>query len=179
MARIWRESFGLPVVTARAGNVIGGGDFAADRLLPDAWRAMEAGRPLVLRRPASTRPWSHVLDIVEGYLLYAEALFAGQAALPPALNFGPAPDAPPITALETAEIFAAALGRPLDWRRDPAPYVEKAQLAIDSSAARAALGWRERLPGREAVAAAADWYGGWAGRADAKAPSPRPRSTPV
>src|SRR5579872_557889 len=81
VARLYRESFGLPVATARAGNVVGGGDFAADRLLPDVWRARAAGAPLVLRRPAATRPWGHVLDVIEGYLLFAEALAAGDAQI--------------------------------------------------------------------------------------------------
>ena len=166
IVRVYRESFGLPVVSARAGNVVGGGDFAPERLLPDAWRAFSAGQTLTLRRPRAIRPWSHVLDIVEGYLLYAEAVFADRADLPPALNFGPAPDAETLTALETAEIFAVALGRPLDWRPDPAPFVEKTQLAIDSRAARAALGWSERFPGAEAVRAAAAWYGAVADGAD-------------
>jgi CDP-glucose 4,6-dehydratase len=169
VTRVYRESFGVPAVSARAGNVVGGGDFAADRLLPDAWRAFQARQPLVLRQPAATRPWSHVLDVVEGYLLYAEAVFADRANLPAALNFGPAPGASPITALETAEIFASSLSRRLDWRQDPAPYAEKAQLAIDSTAARAALGWSERFPGGKAVAAAAAWYDQWAGAPDAQA----------
>ena len=166
VARIYRESFAAPVVCARAGNVVGGGDFAEGRLLPDAWRAFSAGEALTLRRPQSTRPWSHVLDIIEGYLLYAEGVFEGAAGLPGALNFGPAPDAAPITALQTAELFAAALGRPLDWRQDPAPFAEKTQLAIDSSAARRVLGWGERFAGPEAVRAAATWYAAWAGGAD-------------
>jgi CDP-glucose 4,6-dehydratase len=166
VTRLYRESFGLPAVTARAGNVVGGGDFAPGRLLPDAWRAFRAGQPLTLRRPDSTRPWSHALDIVEGYLLYAEAVLAGRPELPQALNFGPAPEAAPLTALETAEIFSAALGRALDWRADPAPFAEKGQLAIDSSAARRALGWRERYPGAQGLRAAAAWYGAWAGGAE-------------
>ena len=166
VARIYRETFGAPVVSARAGNVVGGGDFAEGRLLPDAWRAFSGGEALTLRRPQSTRPWSHVLDIIEGYLLYAEAVFADRPDLPKALNFGPAPDAAPITALETVQLFAAALSRPLDWRQDPAPFVEKTQLAIDSSAARAVLGWSERFAGPEAVRAAAAWYAAWAGGAD-------------
>jgi len=166
VARLYRESFRLPVVTARAGNVVGGGDFAPDRLVPDVWRALAGAEPLALRQPKSTRPWSHVLDIAEGYLLYAEALAAGRPDLPPALNFGPAPDAPVLTALETAEIFAGALGRPLTWRPDPAPYAEKPMLALDSGAARAALGWRERRPGAEGVRDAAAWYAALSAGAD-------------
>jgi CDP-glucose 4,6-dehydratase len=157
VARLYRDSFDLPLATARAGNVIGGGDFAPDRLLPDVWRALGAKTQLVLRRPQATRPWSHVLDIVEGYILYAEALAEQRPGLPAALNFGPAPGADPLTVIESATLFAETLGSPLDWRLNPAPYAEKSQLAIDSSLARATLGWTERFPGREGVRAAAAW----------------------
>jgi CDP-glucose 4,6-dehydratase len=169
VARLYRESFGLPVVTARAGNVVGGGDFAPARLLPDAWRAYLAGAPLVLRQPASTRPWSHALDIAEGYLLYAEAVAQDPARLPAALNFGPAPAAPALTALETAEVFASALGRDLEWRPHPAPFAEKPALALDSAVARRALGWDERYPGGEGVRAAARWYAALAAGSDVAA----------
>lgn len=161
VVRIYRESFGLPLVAARAGNVVGGGDFADARLIPDVVRAMAAGQPLTLRRPQATRPWSYVLDIAEGYLLYAEALAAGQAGLPQALNFGPPPGAAQINALETATVFAEAMGCALDWRGDPDPYPEKAALAIDSSLARQTLGWGERFSGRAAIAAAGGWYRAW------------------
>ena len=158
VARIYRESFGLPLVTARAGNVIGGGDFADNRLIPDLCRSIAAGAPLVLRRPASTRPWSCVLDINEGYILYAEAVIEARAGLPAALNFGPAPGAEAMTALTTAELCAEAMGQALDWRADPDPFPEKVTLAIDSSLARRTLGWRERFAGPAAVAATGGWY---------------------
>lgn len=158
VVRLYRDSFGLPIVAARAGNVVGGGDFAPDRLLPDVGRAIAAGVQLVLRRPQATRPWSHVLDIVEGYILYAEALAERRDGLPDALNFGPAPGAASLTVLETATLFAETLGAPLDWRLDPAPFAEKTQLAIDSSLARDRLGWSERRPGQAGVREAADWY---------------------
>jgi CDP-glucose 4,6-dehydratase len=169
IARIWRESFGLPLVAARAGNVVGGGDFAAGRLLPDVGRALAAGEPLVLRRPQATRPWSHVLDVAEGYLLYAEALAEGRAGLPEALNFGPAPGAAPISVLETATLFARTLGETLNWRADPDPFPEKTELAIDSTLARDTLGWSERFPGAAAVAAAADWRRRWRAGEDPRA----------
>jgi len=158
VVRLYRDSFGLPIVAARAGNVVGGGDFAPDRLLPDVGRAVASTTPLVLRRPQATRPWSHVLDIVEGYVLYAQALDERRDGLPGALNFGPEPGAQPLSVLETASLFAETLGAPLDWRLDPAPFAEKSQLAIDSSLARAVLGWSERFPGHAGVRAAADWH---------------------
>jgi CDP-glucose 4,6-dehydratase len=78
----WRASFGAEIgamATARAGNVIGGGDFGAERLIPDLVRARMAGETLVIRRPDATRPFQHVLDVLRGYLLHAEALWAGAA----------------------------------------------------------------------------------------------------
>ena len=81
---------GIPVATARGGNVIGGGDYAADRIVPDIYRAVAGGERLVLRMPEATRPWQHVLDCVAGYLVFAEALHSGED-VPRALNFGPVP----------------------------------------------------------------------------------------
>ena len=166
IVRLYRDSFGLPIVAARAGNVVGGGDFAPDRLLPDVGRALAAGAPLALRRPQATRPWSHVLDIVEGYILYAEAVAQRRDGLPDALNFGPAPGAESLTVLETATLFAEVLGASLDWRLDPAPFAEKTQLAIESSLARACLGWSELRPGHAGVRAAAEWHRAYVAGAD-------------
>ena len=166
VVRLYRESFGLPLVAARAGNVVGGGDFGPDRLLPDVARAIAASAQLVLRRPQATRPWSHVLDIVEGYILYAEAVAERRDGLLEALNFGPAPGVAALTVLETATLFAETLGAPLDWRLDPDPFAEKAQLAIDSSQARTTLGWSERFPGSAGVRAAAEWHRAFVAGAD-------------
>src|SRR5687767_4783036 len=87
-ATAFRDSYGLRVATARAGNVIGGGDWAEDRILPDAVRAAEANRPLVVRDPGAVRPWQHVLNPLSGYLLLAERL-AGSADYARAWNFAP------------------------------------------------------------------------------------------
>lgn len=152
-----------PVATARAGNVIGGGDFGAARLLPDLVRAQGAAVPLVLRNPASTRPFQHVLDVVAGYLLLAEALAAGDA--PPAVNFGPAEAE--LTVTELLAHWQAATGRAVDWRlSDAPPMVEKPRLALDSSLAARALGWRPRLATARAVAETARWYDAWQRGAD-------------
>jgi CDP-glucose 4,6-dehydratase len=90
----FRQSFfsarGVTVATVRAGNVIGGGDFAADRIVPDAFRAMVSGRPLSVRHPGAVRPWQHVLEPLRGYLLLAESGLTG-CALHDAYNFGPGP----------------------------------------------------------------------------------------
>jgi CDP-glucose 4,6-dehydratase len=136
---------GVRLATARGGNVVGRGDFAADRLIPDAVRAVLAGAPLVLRHPEATRPWQHVLDCACGYLLYAQALVEG-SSMPAALNFGPTPgwDVP---VGELAGAMLTALGSRSDWRHEPEPdSVEKKTLAVDAGRA-PRLGWSDRLRG--------------------------------
>ena len=156
-ARTWFEGRGVAVGTARGGNVIGGGDFAADRIVPDIYRAMSGGHELVLRHPAATRPWQHVLDCIAGYLVYAQAL-AQRRDVPRALNFGPSGGAQiPVATLAAA--MQQALGVKRGWRvvkSDEAP--EMATLALDSTLARQSLGWSDRLPGEDAIRATADWY---------------------
>ena len=156
----WRASRGAaapPVATARAGNVIGGGDWAEDRLVPDLVRALEAGRSLELRQPDSTRPWQHVLDPLAGYFMLAERLAEGRA-LPDALNFGPA-SASVVPTRTLVERLSKALGCRHDWRYVPRPGVpEKPVLALDAGLAERTLGWRPRLAIAEAVAWTAEWY---------------------
>lgn len=157
-ARSFLKERGVSVATARGGNVIGGGDFSEDRLVPDIWRALHAGKPLVLRNPAAARPWQHVLDCLNGYFAFVRGLSEGMD-LPTALNFGPAPDAPSVTVAALAEAVQAALGTDADWK--PAnlegPH-EMTTLEIDSSRARAMLGWHDRLPGGVGVEWLANWY---------------------
>jgi CDP-glucose 4,6-dehydratase len=152
-----------PIATARAGNVIGGGDFGVDRLIPDLVRAGVAGRRLILRNPDATRPFQHVLDVVAGYLLLAEALAAGDA--PVAVNFGPAE-----TELSVRDLLAAwqkATGAAVDWQlTDAAPLPEKPRLALDSSLARRCLHWAARHTTAQAVADTAQWYAAWAAGRD-------------
>ncbi len=167
----WRECFfapaGVPVATARAGNVIGGGDFAADRIIPDIFRAEQAGATLTLRHPGATRPWQHVLDGLNGYLLYAEALVQ-RRDVPVALNFGPSG-----AALAVAEVVAAmqrALGARPGWQQAEGPQPHEAGLlALDSSAARGALGWRDHFDSAAAIARTAAWYAAFAQGQDMRA----------
>jgi len=165
----WRASFGVEIgsmATARAGNVIGGGDFGAERLIPDLVRARMADQTLVIRRPDATRPFQHVLDVLRGYLLHAEALWAGAA--PPALNFGPR-DAE-ISVRRVLELYGMAAGAPIAWKAAPTPPMEEAQrLALDSSLAMQSLGWAPRHDAASAIAATARWYEAWRGGADGRA----------
>jgi len=151
------------VVTARAGNVIGGGDWSPDRLVPDLVRAWAAGDPATLRMPGAVRPWQHVLQPLHGYLLYAERLWDGPD-LPAALNFGP-DDTQAVTVGELVDHAAET------WRHgggtlpDPATttvpmpdVVETGHLEIDSTLATSALGWRNAVDWRTATEWTIDWY---------------------
>ena len=155
---------GIPVATARGGNVIGGGDFAADRLVPDVIRAVQSGKKLALRHPQAMRPWQHVLDCVGGYLVFVEAMANGRA-VSPALNFGP--DDSALTVAELAEAIFNALGQKPAWYHQAEPgSIERAMLAIDASRARAELGWRSRLADTAAIAWTANWYRAFAADED-------------
>jgi CDP-glucose 4,6-dehydratase len=133
---------GVGVATARAGNVIGPGDWAQDRLLPDLLRAFAAGEPAVIRYPDAVRPWQSVLEPLHGYLLLAERLHGGEARFADAWNFGPPPgDSRPVVWLveQTAKLW----GPSASWRTaDGVQPHEAAQLGLDASKARAMLGWR-------------------------------------
>lgn len=146
------------VATARAGNVIGGGDWSEDRIIPDIWRAQLRGQEVELRYPDATRPWQHVLEPVAGYLRFLEALCADTPER--ALNFGPA-DEQPVTVSEIVGHFQAAYGREpgKGWRRAPGEHPKEAKLlAIDASRAAATIGFRPRLTARDAIAWTAKWY---------------------
>ncbi len=163
----WRESFGAtlpPMVSARAGNVIGGGDFAPTRLVPDIVRAVGGTEALALRYPHATRPWQHVLDVLVGYLLFAEHAAATRASVP-ALNFAP-PDADSVSVSAVIEAFSRAFETRLPWTQVPNPPPEAATLALDPSLAVATLGWRPRLDRMAMVEATAAWYAAWRRGAD-------------
>lgn len=153
----------VPLATARAGNVIGGGDWAADRLLPDMARAWNDRRPVVLRTVHGVRPWQHVLEPLRGYLLHAQALVDASAAAPRALNFGPADhqSVPVLDIVTFGAAYWAQLGATTEpiWEvLDERPYVETGTLCLDSSLARDTLGWESVLTWQEAVGMTLAWY---------------------
>lgn len=161
---------GVALGTARGGNVIGGGDYSEDRIVPDIVRAALRREPLVLRNPAATRPWQHVLDCLAGYFVLAEAL-AGEQETPRALNIGPDPAAP-ITVADLAEAISPALGLKQGWvlapDADQQPR-EMALLSLDPTLARTRLAIHDRLPGRAALEWTAEWYAGVMAGRDARA----------
>jgi CDP-glucose 4,6-dehydratase len=154
------ETSPVALATARAGNVIGGGDYAEDRLIPDLVRSALAGSPAVVRNPRAVRPWQHVLDPLAGYLLLARVLLAGERVLAESWNFGPAVD-DVRTVAEVADGFVSAWGDGASWREDDGTHPHEAQLlSLDSSKARARLGWRPRWGADEALRRTIDWYHG-------------------
>jgi CDP-glucose 4,6-dehydratase len=157
----FRDSFyvdGPPIATARAGNVIGGGDWSEDRLIPDCVRALEAGHSVNLRYPDAVRPWQHVLEPVSGYLTLAKALVTAPKKTPRTVNFGPDP-ASFCTVREVVDAFSARFGGKPGWVRDPSPQPSEAQtLTLSSELAGQTLGWHPRLDIRESLSWTADWY---------------------
>jgi len=143
--------------SARAGNVIGGGDFSADRLVPDFVRALAAGEQLVLRNPDAIRPWQHALDPLVGYLIVTERA-AADAAFVGAWNFGPAEAG--VRVRDVVAILARAWGRAEAgaYRVEPAAEHESAELSVDASRSRARLGWEPRWSVSEAIERTAAWY---------------------
>ena len=146
VAATYRDSFGLPVASGRAGNVIGGGDFGAERLVPDAMRALAAGVALRVRNPDAIRPWQHVLCPLHGYALLAER---GSRE---AFNFGPADE-------EARPVRWVADRLGVQWEQDGGDHPHEAHyLSLDSTKARGELGWRPRWDLERGLDATAEWY---------------------
>lgn len=148
-----------PLATGRAGNVIGGGDYAVDRIVPDAVRAFEARKPLVLRRPAATRPWQHVLESVSGYLALGHRLLA-QPDKAHLLNFNFGPDFEAERAVqELVDAWLDAWPGGIKLQVAPQPtYGEAARLSLDHRKAVQELGWKPVWDFRRTVAETAEWY---------------------
>ncbi len=161
----WRESFlresGVALATARAGNVIGGGDWSVDRLLPDILRAWQAGQSLTLRYPQAVRPWQHVLEPLHGYLRLAQALVEQGQAVASAWNFGPDNEGL-VSVGELVERLAQRWPGRAPWTAEATgqPY-EAGLLSLDSSQARARLGWRPLWTLQQAIERTLDWHQAW------------------
>ena len=162
----WRASFcgtaphqspHLAIATARAGNVIGGGDWAEDRIVPDAMRALAAGKPIAVRNPTATRPWQHVLEPLGGYLRLAEALATDPAPPCEAFNFGPQLE----SNRPVGELVTKMLGHwPGEWldQSDPNAPHEAGLLHLQIDKAHHRLGWQPRWDYATTVARTVAWY---------------------
>ena len=169
----YRSSFlqgqGIAVASARAGNVIGGGDWAADRLVPDILRAFEQNQPVVIRNPHATRPWQHVLEPLGGYLTLAERLYTQGQAFAEGWNFGPKDDdAQPVQWI--VEHMVNSWGNGASWQQDGRvhPY-EANYLKLDISKAKANLDWQPRWSLQQALHASVEWHQQWLAGANMKA----------
>lgn len=148
----------VALATARAGNVIGGGDWSEDRLIPDLIRGFQANKLVLIRRPNAIRPWQHVLEPLHGYIMLAEKLLAGNSQAATAFNFGPVEEDPwPVERIATK--LADLWGDGASWIREPASTVHEAStLRLDVSKARTELGWQPRLSIEAALEWTLDWY---------------------
>ena len=145
------------MATVRAGNVIGGGDWAPDRLIPDCARAVLAGKPIVVRNPGAVRPWQHALECLCGYLMLAEKLYAEGPAHASAYNFGPDDrDCLPVGGV-VSQFCELWPGASCELRGDAGPH-EAGFLKLDSSKSISQLGWRRTWGVREAMQSTVDWY---------------------
>ena len=162
----WRSSFcgssayqtsHLAIATARAGNVIGGGDWAEDRLLPDAMRAICSGEPVMVRSPEATRPWQHVLEPLGGYLLLAQRMSENPCELTKAFNFGPLLDANRSVRQLLETVFQYWPGEWVDGSEPAAPH-EAGRLHLQIDAAYHQLGWRPCWTFQTTVERSVNWY---------------------
>jgi CDP-glucose 4,6-dehydratase len=161
----YRRSFlidaGIAMATARAGNVIGGGDWALDRLVPDTLRALQANEPVPIRNPDAIRPWQHVLEPLSGYLLLAERLFTHGQQYAEGWNFGPRDDdARPVQRI--VEQLCEAWGNNATWVLQPGNHPHEANfLKLDISKARQTMQWIPRWSLDTALNHIVDWHQSW------------------
>lgn len=163
-AAAYRNSFlaeaGIHLASVRAGNVIGGGDWATDRLIPDFLRAIDAGETLRIRSPKAVRPWQHVLEPLSGYLILAERLATNGAEFAGSWNFGPSEsDAKPVSWI-VERLCEKTLRARWELEGAPQPY-ESSFLKLDSSKARSRLGWTPRYTLDTALNKTVEWHQAW------------------
>jgi CDP-glucose 4,6-dehydratase len=165
----YRRSFlsgpGVAVASARAGNVVGGGDWAGDRLIPDFLRAADQNKILIIRTPNAVRPWQHVLEPLSGYMLLAEQLYVHGGDFAQAWNFGPSDeDARSVTWILDKLV---SIVPNTSWKVDQQPQLHEASyLKLDSSKAKTYLGWQSRWDLETALQKIIDWHRAWREGAD-------------
>ncbi len=166
--RSYFQDNSIALASVRAGNVIGGGDWALDRLVPDILRAFESRQPVVIRNPHAIRPWQHVLEPLSGYLILAEHLYDKGQAYAEGWNFGPIEeDARPVQWI--VEQMVANWGNGASWRMDDAKHLHEANyLKLDISKAKSLLGWKPRWNLATALERIAEWHRIWLDKGNVK-----------
>jgi CDP-glucose 4,6-dehydratase len=144
----------IPVTTVRAGNVIGGGDWGQDRLVPDLVTALKSGQTLVVRNPNATRPWQYILDCLKGYLLIAQSHLEGDNT-PTSINFGPTNS---LSVTKLISIFEVAFGKKVKYEVGETNLNEANQLELNSQLALEYLGWQTSFSLVDAIGETATWY---------------------
>ena len=147
--------FDIPVATVRAGNVVGGGDFAPNRLIPDIYKSIIGNLPLTLRSVSSTRPWQHILDCVFGYLLVAESQVQGSSEISESFNFGPDVS---LSVQEVVKIFIDEFKIDITVLQTSPELYESKLLNLDSTKAKIRLNWKTAYSPQETIRDAAAWY---------------------
>ena len=155
----------IPVTTVRAGNVIGGGDWGEDRLVPDLVKALQSNKPLLIRNPNAIRPWQHVLDCLYGYLLVAQVHLEEMINIPKSVNFGPCDS---LSVIELVKLFEDAFKKNIVQEIISSQIPESNWLALDSSLARKELKWRPSFSQASAVSQTAIWYSKFINGEDAR-----------
>ena len=155
----------IPVTTVRAGNVIGGGDWGEERLVPDLIRTLNSNSSLFLRNPNATRPWQHVLDCLYGYLLVGESHLVNKQKTPKALNFGPRDS---LSVMEVVHLFEIAFQKKVTQELLKSSIPESEWLELDSELAHSYLGWQASISQIDAVRQTARWYSDFASGQDAR-----------
>jgi CDP-glucose 4,6-dehydratase len=154
------EEHGLAIATARAGNVLGGGDFAAERLIPDVLRAWSADQPVTLRYPQAVRPWQHALEPLAGYLQLAASLYESGPQFAGAWNFGPS-ERDMCSVGEVVGLLSQRWPQAPGLRIEPADLHEAGLLRLDSSRAHQLLGWQPRWSLTQCLEQTIDWHLAW------------------
>jgi CDP-glucose 4,6-dehydratase len=166
-----RADHPVAMASARAGNVIGGGDWAVDRLIPDTITAFMNNRPVEIRSPNAIRPWQHVLEALGGYLLLGEKLWENGSEYAGGWNFGPEND-DTIPVVEIVEAVAKIWGAKASWSVQPGEQPHEAHyLRLDCSKARSKLGWKNRWDVHNGLSATVDWYKVFAKKGDVRGKS--------
>lgn len=161
----WHEH-GVAISSVRAGNVIGGGDWSEDRLIPDIWRSIQSNQSLIIRNPGAIRPWQHVLEPLYGYILLAQRLWENGKDYSEAWNFGPA-DGNCKNVASVVGRFLDLWGADITWSTTDEPQPKEATyLKLDSSKAQDRLGWHRKWDIEETLVAVIEWYKAYADNKD-------------